>query len=328
VIAVPQLPETEIDRNSPVPFYFQLAEQLEQEITQGRWATRERLPSEAELCSHFALSRTTVRQALARLEQEGLISREKGRGAYVTESQRRTWLLQSVEGFFEGETGRSGHAVSSRILKLSATTLPVWAADALGLRPHSRGVTLERLRSVDKRVAMYVVNYLPMEYADAVLSMTDPNESLYGRLRRLTGVEVAGASRTLEAVPVGERMGSLLELNPSAPVAAVHSVSWDRDQRAFDCYAAWLRTDRLTIDMDVGTTPVPVRSPLRVDTNGTNTADGDRLSGRGADYAPSGEADHTRGGDSRRLRWRLAASEQSTSAALSTEPVPTEIPHL
>ncbi len=249
---MPELPPSGIDRSSPVPYYFQLAELLEHEIAQGHWAAAERLPSEAELCEHFQLSRTTVRQALGRLEQEGLIRRLKGRGSYVADAHRRSWMLQSPEGFFQIESTRLGRPVSSRILRLGRGPLPMWATDSLGLRERAPGVTLERLRSVDGLVAMYVVNHLTADLADAVLSMTDPNESLYGRLKEKTGIEVAAAHRTLEAVHVGERLGALLELESSAPAVAIHSVSWDQTGRAFDCYGAWVRTDRMTIDIDVG----------------------------------------------------------------------------
>ena len=75
-----ELPVAAIDRGSPVPFYFQLAELLEDEIVTGRWEPGIRVPSENELCSRYRLSRSCIRQALARLEQEGLVSREKGRG--------------------------------------------------------------------------------------------------------------------------------------------------------------------------------------------------------------------------------------------------------
>ncbi|HKN46289.1 MAG TPA: GntR family transcriptional regulator, partial [Propionibacteriaceae bacterium] len=72
--------EGTIDRDSPVPYYFQLAELLEHEIVEGRWKSGDRLQSEPELCTRFGVSRTTVRQALARLEQQGLIRRHKGQG--------------------------------------------------------------------------------------------------------------------------------------------------------------------------------------------------------------------------------------------------------
>src|SRR3989442_372446 len=95
------LPDVAIDRASPVPFYFQLAELFEQEIASGRWAPGTRMPSEPELCSHYGLSRTTVRQALARLEQRRLIERLKGQGTFVQRSETGLWRLQSSAGFFQ-----------------------------------------------------------------------------------------------------------------------------------------------------------------------------------------------------------------------------------
>ncbi|MCU1491690.1 MAG: hypothetical protein JWM85_3095 [Acidimicrobiaceae bacterium] len=260
-LEVAELPKSEIDRSSPIPFYFQLAEILEQEITHQRWEAGARMPSESELCGHFELSRTTVRQALSRLEQEGLIRRQKGRGSFVAASQRRSWLLQSADGFYEDETGRLGRSVSSSILRLERAPLPSWASEALGL-PRTEGINLERVRRIDGEVALFVENYLPLRFADALVSMTDPSESLYQRLKNKMGIEIAGARRTLEAIRAGERLGALLEVEPSAPVVAIHSVSWDANLRAVDCYRAWVRTDRLSIDIDVGTGPGPAQPPM------------------------------------------------------------------
>src|SRR5262249_22556993 len=127
-----RLPGT-INRESPIPFYFQLAELLEDEITSGRWDSGRRIPSEPDLCTHYGVSRTAVRQALSRLEQEGLVARAKGRGTFVLESQPRSWLIQTTEGFFQEEVLRTGHRVTSTVLRRERTPLPNWAADALGL---------------------------------------------------------------------------------------------------------------------------------------------------------------------------------------------------
>jgi GntR family transcriptional regulator len=260
--SVARLPDAVIDRASPIPFHFQLSELLEQEISENRWQRGLRLPSEVELCTHFGVSRSTVRQALGRLEQEGLIGREKGRGSYVADSQRRSWLLQSAEGLFQDETERLGRSVTSRILRLERGPLPGWALDALMLPKGAEGVTLERVRAIDGNVALYVVNHLPSWLADAVLSLKDPNESLYRLLKESMRVEVAGAHRTLEAIRAGGRLGKLLELSPGAPVVAIHSVAWDRQHRPFDCYLAWLRTDRLTIEIGVGASPETLHTRL------------------------------------------------------------------
>jgi len=248
-------PAPSIDRASPVPFYFQLAELLEEEIVSGRWEPGIRIPSEHELGARYGLSRTTIRQALARLEQEGLVSRDKGRGTFVSDSRPRSWLIQSTEGFFHDEFLRAGREVTSRVLRLERTELPRWASDALELPPGSEGIVVERVRSVDGLVALYVVNCLPTFAAEAVVGL-EANQSLYQRLGEHGGISVVGGTRSLEAVTAGPKLAHLLELDPGAAIAYIESVSWDEHDRPIDCYHAWLRTDRMRLDIQVSARPV------------------------------------------------------------------------
>lgn len=244
------LHEGQIDRNSPVPFYFQLAEIVEEEIVSGRLEPGTRLPSEPDLCEQYALSRTTIRQALARLEQKGLITRDKGRGTFVASSKPRSWPIQTTEGFFHDEFVRTGHRVSSRLLRVERATLPRWASDALMLPFDSPGVIVERVRMVDSLVALYVVNCLPESVSEAVLGLGS-DESLYQRLAEQAGINVIGGQRALEAVIAGPRLAELLEVDPSHPLAYIESVSRDANGGFVDCYRAWLRTDRMRIDITV-----------------------------------------------------------------------------
>jgi GntR family transcriptional regulator len=249
------LPAPGIDRSSPVPFYFQLAAILEQEIVRLRLQAGERLPSESELCVQFELSRTTVRQALARLEQEGLVTRRKGFGTFVSSASPRMWLLQSQEGFFQDEVSRMGRAVSSEILSRRLGVLPHWAADALGLPLGTEGVVMERLRSVDGKLALCVTDCVPSAYADVVLTM-DGTQSLYARLREEHGLEVAGGRRLVEAVPASNQLARLLDASVGTPLMFIESVSWDREMRPFHSYRSWLRSDRMRVEIQVSTAVV------------------------------------------------------------------------
>lgn len=256
VTAVAALSPGAIDRTSAEPLHFQVAGELERRIVSGTWPPGHQLPPEPDLGRLFGLSRATIRQALSRLEQEGLIVRQKGRGTFVADDRRRSWLLQSAGGFFQDEVERLGRRVTSTVLNLEEGPLPGWASDALELPEGSEGVTVERLRSVDGRVALYVVNHLPQHLAKAIVGMEDPSASLYGRLRELHGIEVFGARRTLEAVAASDRLSTLLGVAPQSPLAFVQSVSWDSSLRVFDCYRAWVRTDRLKVDIEVSASVV------------------------------------------------------------------------
>jgi GntR family transcriptional regulator len=244
------LPAAQIDRASPVPFYFQLARLLEEEITSGRWAPGHQVASEPSIGDHFGLSRSTVRQALLRLESEGLIQRQKGRGTFVADARSRSWLLQSSEGFFQEEVDRLGFKVTTRILEAKVTSLPGWAAEALRLPKGDEGAVLKRLRWLEGLLALYTVNYLPVALAGTVMSL-DANDSLYEHLEEKEGLRVFGGRRVVEAVAAKERLARLLEVPPNAPLAYIESVSWDANLQPFDCYQTWLRTDRMRIEVQV-----------------------------------------------------------------------------
>ena len=254
-----RLPTSRIDRTSPVPFYFQLKKTLAEEILAGRWSPGDRLPSEPAICDHFEVSRTTVRQALAELEAEGMIQRNKGRGTFVADPQSTSWLLQSSAGFYE-EAVRAGHTVTSKLLRRSLQVLPSWACDALELPPGNEGVTIERLRWVDDRLVMYVINHLPPRLSDAVLEADLASGSLYRILEDREGLEVLGGRRVVEAVTAQEELAQLLEVEAGAPLLLVESVSWDREQVPFECYRAWHRADRTRIEVQVVTQAVASRA--------------------------------------------------------------------
>jgi GntR family transcriptional regulator len=244
------LPATAIDRRSPIPFYFQLTELLTKEIENGRWAVGDRLPSEPAICEQFGVSRTTVRQALAALESDGLIRREKGRGTFVAEQSSGGWLLQSAHGFYE-EAERAGHTVQSRVLRRAVEPLPAWASDGLRLQPGSEGVVVDRLRWIDDRLVMYVVSHFPAVVAEALLDADLETASLYRVLEERQGLVVAGGRRVVEAARAEQELATLLEVELGSPLLYVEAVSWDDRLRPFECYRAWHRADRTKIEVHV-----------------------------------------------------------------------------
>lgn len=75
--------QPDIDRSVPIPYYYQLQGLLRQQIVRGRWQEGDQVPSEKQLCEQYAVSRTTVRQAVGQLVLEGLVHHVKGKGTFV-----------------------------------------------------------------------------------------------------------------------------------------------------------------------------------------------------------------------------------------------------
>lgn len=75
-----------VDRDSPIPIYFQLMRHFKQLIEIGELAPGDRLPTESELCERHHISRAPVRRALTDLAREGFVYRRPGQGTFVTDS--------------------------------------------------------------------------------------------------------------------------------------------------------------------------------------------------------------------------------------------------
>lgn len=73
-----------IDKQSPIPAYHQITSHLKERISLGEWQLGDKLPAEEALAREYHVSRITLRQAMAELEQQGLITRQRGRGAFLT----------------------------------------------------------------------------------------------------------------------------------------------------------------------------------------------------------------------------------------------------
>src|SRR5580658_2929826 len=117
--------------DTPNPRHAVIASTLREQIHSGSLAPGSALASEAELSARFAVSRGTVRQALAALRAEGLISGGRGRSPRVT----RSILAQSFDQMvsFSAWAERLGRAPSARTLEFARRPAGAQAARKLGL---------------------------------------------------------------------------------------------------------------------------------------------------------------------------------------------------
>ncbi len=147
-----------LDRGSPVPLYYQLAQQLEAAISGGTLAPGDLLGNEVDLSVRLGLSRPTVRQAIQSLVDKGLLVRRRGVGTQVVHSQvRRSLELTSLYDDLEA----AGQAPTTEVVRNETVPAPPGAAAALGLPEGGEVILLERLRRTHGLPVALLSNYLP-----------------------------------------------------------------------------------------------------------------------------------------------------------------------
>ena len=105
--------------DSEIPLYSQLMGIIKRSITSGALKVGDLLPSEAELCRAYDISRNTVRQAIGALEEEGFVVRKRGKGTFVTDPNTRR---KGVQYSFTTEISQLGKTPSSTLVDFAVIT--------------------------------------------------------------------------------------------------------------------------------------------------------------------------------------------------------------
>ena len=191
----------------------------------------ERMPSDAELCVEFGVSRMTARHAMQRLAEDGLIRREPGRGTFVARqpAHRRTNRLMT----FTQEMTRAGRAPSSRVLTRAIRPSSADEASSLSIPHRQPIVELRRLRLADGEPIVLETAVLIGATAQAVMTADLANGSLHEILRDADFVLRRGTG-TISAAAATAEDARLLGIRPGDPLLVERRVIVDGHGRAIE----------------------------------------------------------------------------------------------
>lgn len=198
--------------------YRELQQLLKSQIINGVFKEGDLLPSENELSSAHDMTRTTVRQALQKMEKEGYIIKRKGKGSIVNLKKKRLGLL-SFKGFSE-VIGSSDEQVSNKILV--GPVLQNWPDDffyELGEEELNTDVYyLYRIRLVNEHAVMLEHTYIPnmgLEHFDKRVLMKG---SLFSTLVMDYQIEVTSMDQEVRAIRADKTTSKLLNVDNADPI--------------------------------------------------------------------------------------------------------------
>jgi GntR family transcriptional regulator len=229
-------------KRGPIPHYHRISELLREPIESGAMKPGDRIPSEEELCQQFAVSRTTVRQALQRLEQDGLIERHAGRGSFVAQAEasaarfKMTCLL--------GDLISLGLPAVATLEERATVVPPAAVAESMALEPGETVLTFLKLVSVDERVFAVRRTYLPQWMSDHLSDDDLRSERLLAVLTGKCGVDCIEAEQLVEAVVADSEVSGYLGLEVGSPVLSVTRSTVDSRRACIEHSINLYRSDR------------------------------------------------------------------------------------
>ncbi|MEM7117958.1 MAG: GntR family transcriptional regulator [Chloroflexota bacterium] len=226
-----------MNRQLPIPKYYQLAETLRHQILSGKRAPGEQMATEAALCAEHRVSRGTVRQAVRLLVDEGLLWREQGRGTFVAEPRDRSQHF-SLSSFAD-EMRRQSRQPSTRLLVNEVVVASDEVAARLGVGEKTAVFYIKRLRLADGQPVAVETRYLAQSLCPQLADEDLERQSLHWLFVQKYQIPLVRMEHVVELREVGEETAVLLQAAPDAQAFHVDRLTFTENEAGERVAAVW-----------------------------------------------------------------------------------------
>ena len=232
----------EINKDVPIPLYYQLKNIIKTDIENGTLKTGDTIPTEMEIMSHYNISRFTVRQAISELVNEGYLLRKTSKVTFVTEPNKKTSFIKSFEPFHQQiqELGKTPH---TELLDMSVMKPDDRIRELLRLGTNDKVISLFRRRFADATPVVTIQNYLPYNLCHFVLSHDFKDVSLYNLFMSQPETCIDNTRTIVSAETATPEDVKLLEVKPGSPMLCFNNISTTSDGTIIDYAYAHYRGD-------------------------------------------------------------------------------------
>ena len=230
-----------LEKNSPIPLYYQLYSLLLKRITMGELKPGDMLPTEVALVKEYGVSRATVRQSILDLARNGYVVREKSKGTFVR-NYNNVGYRDRVKGFTATLSEGEAVPLTSRVLDKRVLAPPGPVAQALGLRENEEAFYLKRIRYIRSVASTFVEDWIPYQRCPDIEKEHFTDASLYRLLAEKYKIVPHHAVRTFECSwATTEEQTEALEIGSDSPLLRCEGRVYDADDNPVEFYVALIK---------------------------------------------------------------------------------------
>lgn len=204
-----------------------------------------RIPAEADLATELGVSRTTIRDALSRLEHEGAIYRRQGAGTFV--NQHGLQIRSKLDEIWSYEDVLEAHGYQPSVQVLNVRTEPAdeATAEGLGIDIGDPVLVTEKLFREDGVPVVLTENRIPAALVGGDIQESDARMPIWDFLATHCGRSLSHYLSDLVPVSVGGVVAARLEMKASAPAICFDEIGYDSDNEPIVRATSWFRDELL-----------------------------------------------------------------------------------
>jgi len=208
-----------------------------------------RIPSESDLANELGVSRTTIRDALSRLEGEGVLFRKQGSGTYVNEPglqiKSRLEEIWSYEAVLEAH----GYAPSAKVLEVSTEKPTPEIRRALSLRADESVIVIKKLFAENDKPVIYTKNQIPGRLCGPSINVDDFRVPIYQVLNDLCQQRLNYYLSDIIPVSADKHLAKLLEIRVGAALISFEETGYNDENEPVLWAQSFFRDDLLRFRM-------------------------------------------------------------------------------
>lgn len=230
-----------IEKNSPLPLYYQLKQIIVEMIENRELNENEKLLTEKEICEKYDISRATVRQAFQELENEDYIYKIQGKGTFVSPKRFEQNLLKFYS--FTDEMKKIGKVPQSKVLDFTITQANDKVKNILNING-TKVFKFTRLRLADNEPMMIETTFLPYNLFPNITKEALENKPLYDILIDEYNVVFSKAEEIFRPTLLTEEEAEKLNSIKAGPAIVLERITHDSSNRVIEYTKSIARGDK------------------------------------------------------------------------------------
>ncbi len=227
-----------------------LTDQVKSHIKEQIWANTyqdDRIPSETDLANDLGVSRTTVRDALSRLENEGVIYRKQGAGTFVNRPGLQIKSRLDEIWSYESALEAHGYQPSTRIIELQRVLAPEDIASELALGGGEELLLVQKLFLEDERPVILARNYIPTSLITEDFKEHDLLAPIFNFLSEYGVKQLSYYLSDIVPAIASKDIAQALQIKVGTPLITLEEVGYSEDNEPFLKAFSYFRDDLLRL---------------------------------------------------------------------------------
>ncbi|RAS75345.1 GntR family transcriptional regulator [Priestia endophytica] len=237
-----------LNTHSSTPLYIQLKQTLTEDINKGVYSPGEKLPIETDLCDIYGVSRITVRKAVLDLVEDGLLTRQQGKGTFVQYPKAKRELF-AVNGHAE-YMSEMGKVPKTKMLSFGLKAAKANIADILSISPESDVLELQRILFYDDQPLTLEISHYSLELLPKLNEYVHNSVSMYETIKKHYNVTPVHNKKLLNMVFANADEAKHLKCEVGEPLFKVEKVAYDAKRRAIHSSFLYYPANRVTFTID------------------------------------------------------------------------------